>query len=196
MKTIVLALLGAVAAVAQPVGFGVIGGMPLADAFSASNGFTFHTNSKSYILGADLELRLPLGLGLEANALYHPLSSSGTGSGNMESVSGHSFEFPIMAKYRFPSKIVKPFVEGGVSFGTLSGLTETVASGLGVTNKPATSNNPVGVVLGGGVDIHALILHIAPEIRYTRWDKALFTDPTSVMQGSQNQAEFLVDIVF
>jgi hypothetical protein len=46
------------------------------------------------------------------------------------------------------------------------------------------------------VDIHLLIVHIQPEIRYTHWGSAAFVDPLSLVQGSQNQAEFLLGVTF
>jgi hypothetical protein len=49
-------------------------------------------------------------------------------------------------------------------------------------------------VIGGGVGIHALFLHISPEVRYTRWTSQHFT--SFLLNSNQNQAEFLLGITF
>jgi hypothetical protein len=49
--------------------------------------------------------------------------------------------------------------------------------------------------MGGGIDIHVLVLHIAPEIRFTRWTSQHF-DLANVVASNQNQAEFLVGVTF
>jgi hypothetical protein len=59
-----------------------------------------------------------------------------------------------------------------------------------------TSQATMGVVLGGGVDIHVLkLLHVAPEVRFTRWAKEYF-NLAGVLNSSKNQAEFLVGFTF
>ena len=42
--------------------------------------------------------------------------------------SGSQWRFPILLQYRFPTPILKPFVEGGVSFDRLSGLKQAVVT--------------------------------------------------------------------
>jgi len=196
MKPLLLILLGAVSALAQPVGFGVKVGVPMTDFFDTiqSKNFGFNSNTKQYIAGAELEVRLPLGLGIEFDALYHPLAYTGTANGGTENVTAHSFEFPLLVKYKFPSKVVRPFVDAGVAFSTLTDLKTTVTNVA--TNSSGTTKSPIGFVMGAGIDIHLLILHISPEIRYTHWGSAAFVDPLSLVQGSQNQAEVLLGVVF
>ena len=196
MKPLFLVLLGAASAIAQPVGFGVKVGVPLTDFFSTveSKNFGFNSNTKKYIAGVDLEVRLPLGLGIELDALYHPLSYGGSSGATNETVTAHAFEFPLLLKYRFPSKVVRPFIDAGVAFSTLSDLKTTVTNV--VAGGSGTTKSPMGFVMGAGLDIHLLIIHIAPEIRYTHWGSAAFVDPLSLVQGSQNQAEFLLGVLF
>jgi opacity protein-like surface antigen len=198
MKPLFLILLGAAAAIAQPVTFGVKVGVPLTDFFSTveSKNFGFSSNTKQYIAGGTVEVRFPFGLGVELDGLYHPLSYGGASGASTEAVTAHSFEFPLLVKYRFPTKVVKPFIDAGVAFSTLSDLKTTVVTTLGISNAPSTTKNPMGFVMGGGVDIHLLIIHIQPEIRYTHWGSAAFVDPLSLVQGSQNQAEFLLGVTF
>ena len=60
-------------------------------------------------------------------------------------------------------------------------------------NYPPTpfSQRTVGVVVGGGVDLHWKALHIAPEFRFTRWAQQYF-NLSGYLQSGQNQVEFLV----
>ena len=51
-------------------------------------------------------------------------------------------------------------------------------------------------MIGAGLDIHALILHVSPEFRYTRWGAQHFLSSNGGLGSSQNQAEFLVGITF
>jgi hypothetical protein len=53
-----------------------------------------------------------------------------------------------------------------------------------------------GIVFGGGVEVKALVIHIAPEIRFTRWNDQHFLDPAGLIKSNLNQAEFLVGITF
>src|SRR5207253_640172 len=73
---------------------------------------------------------------------------------------------------------MRPFLDAGVSFNKISGLSQIVQTVVfpNRTTTSTTSNPPEltndfssGFTIGGGLDIHALLLHITPEIRYTRW---------------------------
>ena len=98
------------------------------------------------------------------------------------------WEFPLLVKYRFPAKVVRPYVDAGVAWDTLTGATNTLS---GSPEKGVTT----GAVVGAGVDIHVLILHILPEIRYTRWTSQHF-NVANVLSSNQNQAEVMVGITF
>jgi opacity protein-like surface antigen len=115
-----------------------------------------------------------------------------------------AWEFPILAKYRFKGPIVHPFVSAGVAWDKLSGLSQTVTRIVADVSHTTTSSNPFelnkdttrGFVLGAGLDVKALLIHIAPEIRFTRWGARHFIDPNGLFNSKQNQAEFLVGITF
>ena len=169
------------------------------------------TTTNRYIVGPTAELRLPFGLGVEVDALYRHFSYNSSGvigtiAGNLTNIdtTSGSWEFPILAKYRFKGKIIHPFVSAGVAWDTLRGLTQTVTSVIANVTKTTTTSSPAelansttrGFVLGGGVDVKALVIHIAPEVRYTRWGARQFIDPTGLFNSKQNQAEFLVGITF
>jgi hypothetical protein len=166
MRTFALVFFIGFSVAAQPISFGVRGGVPLTDAYSAmtmTSGSEFvktFSQSKEYMVGAMVELRFPFGFSVEADALYHPLNLTqeiSTSAGVFSnSVTLHSWEFPILAKYRFlPVPPLKPYIEAGPSFRAKS----TAASYLSSS----------GITVGGGIQLGVANLRIEPELRYTHW---------------------------
>ena len=214
MRPILLLLLSAAAICAQPIGFGIKGGLPMNDFLNAasSQNFRFDTTTNRYIIGPMVELRLPFGLGIELDALYRHFgySSFSSTSGITTTItdartSSSAWEFPLVAKYKFKGiPLIRPYVEAGVSWDHLTGLTQAVITTVAnITHTSSTSNPPElnqdttrGFVIGGGVDIKALFIHITPEIRYTRWGAKHFIDPSGLLDSNRNQGEFLVGISF
>lgn len=165
-------------------------------------------------------LRLPHGFGVEADALYSRLGFDDLLTtfllGPVEAVQTRtlagSWEFPIVGKYRFRrSSVASPYVDGGVSFRHLTGVSSSVTQtlfvpppGTAVASVSTSSNNNFGIersthggVLGIGLEIHAAILRISPEIRYTRWGADRNLNPTLLaIHSNQNQVSFLVGIAF
>src|ERR1051326_1045287 len=165
MKLPILLLATAGLAVCQPFGAGLKVGLPLTDFLNTVSGVT-STSTDRFVIGPMVELRLPAGVGIEFDILYrhfdyNHIVQSGT---NAVLSTGHAgdWEFPLLLKYKFPSHIVRPYVEAGVAWVKLSGVTNTVGRTPG-------NSTVAGAVLGAGIDIHALVIHIAPELRYTRW---------------------------
>lgn len=205
MRTLSLLLFGAICALSQPVGFGVKAGVPLTSFVSAVHSGTFDWDSSTnrYLIGPTVELRLPAGFGVEFDALYRRLHYSGSGLiGNAFSTSqttGNLWEFPLLLKYRFPSEVVRPYVDAGIAWDTLTGIKQTVTntvSSLTTSNPPELHRNVTeGVVVGVGADIHVL-LHFSPEIRYTRWGSTNLRDALGILQSRRDQAEFLLGITF
>ena len=207
MKILWLAALGAASAFAAgPLTFGIRGGVPFTDFTNAvkSGNFDYTSKTQRYIVGPTAELKLPFGLGIEVDALYRRFSYNGVfaGANVSTSTSGNAWEFPVLAKYRFPAPVARPYIAGGIAWDTLQGLTQNVRTGLanaGVVSRPPVElheSTTMGFVMGVGLDVHALILHISPEIRYTRWGAKHFLDPNGGFGSNQNQAEFLVGITF
>ena len=203
MKTLFLFLIVVVSLLAQPFSAGVKAGVPLTDFLSTVNNISTSVPNR-YIVGVTGELHLPLGLAVELDALYRHLNyqaqiSTGlTGTIITDRTTASSWEFPLLVKYRFPAPIARPFVDAGIAWDTLSGITDTFsaigANPLG-SASPLKNNTTRGFVMGAGVNIHAIVLHISPEIRYTRWTSQHF-NLNGVIQSNQNQAEFLVGFTF
>jgi hypothetical protein len=213
MRPLCLLFFSAAAAFSQPFSYGVKGGMPMTDFVDAvgAQNINASTTTNRYIVGVTGEARLPFGLGVEMDILYRHFSySSSSGVSNLTSnlenmdTTAGSWEFPILAKYRFKGKIVHPFVDAGVAWDKLSGLTQTVTSVVNSITKTSSTSSPAelansttrGFVLGGGVDVKALVIHITPEVRFTRWGAKQFIDPTGMFNSKQSQAEFLVGFTF
>jgi len=208
----------ALAAIAQPVSFGVRAGVPLTNLLNASSALPqpgsppsapFTSTTNRYLIGPTIELRLPLGLGVEFDALYRHYNFSSPGfvtappviyiGEGAEQVEGGDWEFPLMAKYHFPSKPVRPYMGAGVAWDRLGGSSSVICVINCVPNvaPPELRHNTVtGFVAGAGVDIHVLVLHLSPEIRYTRWGEQHFQPSTGMLSSNLNQAEFLLGITF
>ena len=213
MKPLCLLFLSAAAAFSQPFAYGVKGGMPMTDFLDVARAQNIDasTTTNRYIVGVTGEARLPFGLGVELDVLYRHFrysSSSGvsnltTNLTNIDTTSG-AWEFPILAKYRFKGKLFRPFVDGGVAWDKLSGLTQTVKSVVATVTSSKTTSSPAelansttrGYVLGGGVDVKVLKLHISPEVRLTRWGAKHFIDPAGLVDSKQTQAELMVGLTF
>jgi len=199
MRPVLLLLLTSFCAFAQPFSAGIKAGVPLSDFLSTTENGSFNITSTTdhYIIGGEAEVHLPLGLGIEFDVLYRHLSYAGSGTLlnglTTANASGSNWEFPLLLKYRFHFPVVRPFVDGGVSWDALTGLQSSIsATGIATVNRDTTA----GFVLGGGVDIHAIVLHISPEIRFTRWNSAQLSDSTGLLHSNLNQAEFLVGFTF
>lgn len=171
-----------------PIGLGVKAGVPITDGVSktqiGTNTFA-SPDSKNYIIGPMVELRLPFHLAVEADALYRPLNVA-INTGQVTTSSNYStWEFPILAKYRFSFPIVHPYVEAGPSF-------RTTASNI-------SNFSSKGATVGAGVEVQALLLRIAPEFRYTHWasdSKSAVTGLLTPWTSKQDQVEFLVGFSF
>ena len=206
MRPVLLLLLPAASVFAQPFSAGIKAGIPLTDFLDAAGNGTFNYTSPTqrYIVGGMAELRLPLGLGVEFDALYRRLGYTGTGTlgGGLTTISasGSDWEFPLLLKYRFHFPVVRPYLDAGAAWDTLPGLKQAITSAspaLVVLPAPGVKQNTTaGFVVGGGVDIHAVFLHISPEIRFTRWNATQISDALGLLHSNLNQGEFLVGITF
>lgn len=181
-----------VANAASPLSIGIKGGVALTDAYSDDTytltnvTYRNYSDTKDFIIGGFAELRLPFGIGAEADALYRPLHYTTVTSTLLSSTaSGYNstWEFPIVAKYRLPFPIVKPYVEAGPSFRSTT------------NNTRYLSNH--GFALGAGVEVKAILVRISPEIRFTRWGSdGTPTAGSAPAYSNPNQVEFLVGLSF
>jgi opacity protein-like surface antigen len=185
--------------------------MPLNNFLDAakSQQFAFNSTTNRYIVGPTAELHLPFGLGVEFDILYRRFDYNGSGTlagvVTSNSATGNAWEFPLLAKYRFPTKMVHPYVDAGVAWDTLSGLKQAITKSVvqnfittTTTSTPAELNATTtrGFVMGAGLSVKVLVIHVSPEIRFTRWGAQHFIDANGLLHSNVNQGEFLVGITF
>jgi hypothetical protein len=139
-------------------------GGTIPDGQTTSSIYTVLPFSRSFIIGPKLELALPGGFTVEADALHRPLNSRQqivelfSGGSKIDFgtfTSRHAdWEFPILGRYGFSVSRLRPFAEAGVSL------------------RPAGSGTNVshwGVTAGAGIDLSVRGFAISPAVRFTRW---------------------------
>lgn len=178
----------------QHLTIGIKSGIPLTDAFDNETTHGVDTivhsfsSSKNFVIGPVVELGLPLGLAIEADALYRRLNLTIDNTVLPQppihtSTDITSWEFPILGKYyffRLPG--LHPYVEAGPIFRAVS--------------HEASNLSNSGVAFGGGVNIQIWKLRIMPELRYERWGSDSATAAITAFASNLNQAEFLIGIGF
>jgi hypothetical protein len=214
--SVVLVCLAAVGR-GQSVQLGVIGGVPITDAYETGAGSYPHfcnyagasSATRRYTVGPEFRMGLPHGFGVAAGALYKRFGYDDYSEVACLAVYtrsiGNSWEFPAMATYRLPSQLPgRPYVAAGPSFRSTTDVSltgyETYPGGYTSNIQPSTTPNAlvdrrskVGFAAGLGGEAKAGRLRIRPELRYTRW--AASTNElgvSNVVQSDQNQVEFLL----
>ena len=199
MRLVWLWLIGTLSAFAQPISGGIRGGLPLTDFYQAvsSSGATLSSTSTRFILGPTIELHLPGGFGLEADALYRHFdyrASANLVDSLLKLGASNGWEFPLLLKYRLPGPFVRPFLDAGVAFDHWSGFKQLQV--LAVTTRSNVSGTNTGFVAGAGIELHTPLIRLSPEIRYTRWGASSITDVSGALRSNQNQVEVLVGLTF
>lgn len=164
----------------QFLSIGVKGGIPLNDAYTNGGNGDLTGNTNRFLIGAMGEVRLPFHLGVEADALYRHYSMNGNGV--------NEWQFPILLKYRFGHvPLFRPYVDAGPIFNHVTGISSVTP------NQSAT-----GVVVGAGLDLHPIFVHISPEFRYVHWGSQNYNFAAlgSSLASNQNQYQFLVGLTF
>lgn len=191
MKLILSTLLLFAPLTAQVINWGIKGGIPLNDAVQAAGAFRPVQNR--WTLGPIVEINLPAGLGLEAEALYRRVGyeTTVTVPGVAQPVNSvfnsNAWTFPVLAKYKFPGDLARLYVSGGFVFRTLTD----------VPNLWDSSSK--GWVLGAGIRYNTKLIKISPELRYTRWGTDHFQVNAAhgnTLNSTLNQVELLVGITF
>ena len=174
---------------AGPLAFGVMAGVPLQDLIDAQA--PYQSLMKKWTIGPVIDLDLPKGIGVEMDLLWR-------GAGyryNTSDQTASSWEFPLMLKYKFPGKVVRPFLGAGITFRHLGDLGLLTAPGQLLTK----SNGSRGFVFGGGLRFSLKLVKLAPQLRYTHWDNSPLTIGTltsSVVNYRKSQVEFLIGLTF
>jgi hypothetical protein len=173
---------------AQPVQVGVKGAVPVLDTTPDYGG-----ESKPYLVGPSVEVRLPKGFAIEVDALYQRVGqtrtaqfggiSAGPSNGFINGVyfnrmRGNSWQFPILGKWYFRerSSAWQPFVSLGPSIRRVAYTYDTAEAFAGLngltnfqTHAEHAGNWSVGGTAGAGARFNKGRFAITPEFRYTRW---------------------------
>ena len=154
-KFILLSFIGFAAARAQSLSVGILGGAPFTDVVNGDqiNGIQSIAKSTNFTVGPALQVNLPLSLRLEVDALFRPYHFSLLEPFNSVDISAQQWRFPVLLQYRFRAPLVKPFVEAGLSFDHLSGISSAAKSVIASGPGQLLHQSDAGVVLGAGIEV-------------------------------------------
>jgi hypothetical protein len=208
----------------QGISVGLKIGIPVTEYFETGRSGSLHGDAqysaatRRYTLGASGEWHLTKSFGFEIDALYHRMgyvaivnffdSANGNFSSSSIDVKGSSWEFPVMAKYRFSPRY-RPYIAGGGVLRYLGPVrgrgTQTNGSLAGMTSSTTVldTNDPSelrkrfypGLTVGSGIEFGAGPMHLLPEFRYTRWTSNI-SGPGGLLRFAPNQAEFMFGVLF
>lgn len=188
---------------AGPIEFGAKVGLPLTHVLKSSDNPStlIDTETRRYLFGPTVELKLPFRLSIEADALYQRFSfhsglirNPGSVLAATSDASVNQWEFPIMAKYKFNGGRVRPYVAAGASFRHISDVSRlsNFVSGTNPGNDTGT-----GFVAAGGVQLNLFLVKISPELRFTQWGANSFADGFgNILKTTRSQGEVMVGITF
>jgi hypothetical protein len=191
----------------QALSVGAVGG---AIATNDLTGAGATSVSKRYVVGPALDIGLPLGFGIEVDAVYrregYQTAFSNFAYSVVSGERANSWEFPLLLKYKLPVHAIKPFVEAGYAPRVIHGSIQFDSISFFPNPSPlqhsTTSTDwPVsqGLVAGGGIQFGIGSLRLSPEFRYTHWNDTAITgvypDGPS-WQSAQNQIDVLLGITW
>ena len=133
-KLALICLTCAAGANAQSLSVGVIGGANFNDVVNAANIGSLQSvaNSSNFSIGPSVRVNLPASFRIEVDALYRPYGFNLVGAaGLLYPVTAQQWRFPVLLQYRFNAPLVHPFVEAGLSFDHLSGISNAAISVVG-----------------------------------------------------------------
>lgn len=209
MRGFCVCLLLALSSRAQPLSIGVKGAMlPIGDLV----GYWGRSESRPYLVGPFVEVRLPHRLAFECDALYHRFGYSSTtsdilGGVNTERVRANSWTFPILGKYRFSLHGIRPYALLGYAPRRTTGTYADSGYWRDYTGAPTlvrfsgsvSYDTGHALVTGGGIETGAGRLRLSPEVRYLRWKDPLFTEYGShgvYLSAPQNEVQLVLGIAW
>jgi hypothetical protein len=182
MRVLALSLAGLLALpvhalLAQNLAFGGVLGANLTPNFQpfySATGIAY-TNTHTLLAGVEAEWSFAGAISIEADGLYRRLHELGIPPSAFSIV---TWEFPILAKCRFPRPRFTPFLEAGPSFRATGNLNDIHPSHYGFT-------------AGFGIERQVGRLRLETAVRYTHWAADLHSIPSDI-RTSSDQLELLV----
>ena len=189
----------------QPLTIGAEGGVRLTGDPQIYDPIFDRSNSKPYLVGPMVEVRLPFHFAFEADALYSRLGNATyipliANESDIRTIA-NSWEFPLLVKYRLPVPRVHPYASLGFAPRRAAGTINTIHYGFYPGDVTFSSvdwhAHDHAFVLGGGVGVELWRIRITTEIRYLRWEVP--TTPSSsdaayYLRVPQNEAQVLLGI--
>ena len=189
----------------QPLTIGAEGGVRLTGDPQIYDPIFDRSNSKPYLVGPMVEVRLPFHFAFEADALYSRLGNTTyipliANESDIRTIA-NSWEFPLLVKYRLPVPRVHPYASLGFAPRRAAGTINTIHYGFYPGDVTFSSvdwhAHDHAFVLGGGVGVKLWRIRITTEIRYLRWEVP--TTPSSsdaayYLRVPQNEAQVLLGI--
>ncbi|HUP05439.1 MAG TPA: hypothetical protein VMU19_15680 [Bryobacteraceae bacterium] len=175
----------------QHLAIGLIGGGALTDAAqqqSADPQATGSSPHKDWLAGAAFEYRIAPRFSVEADGMYRLLNATVT-QVELPGTPNHvypenvvTWEFPLLAKYRFGDGKWQPFVEAGPEART--------------TGNRNFNPSHVGATAGVGLATRWRGFEIAPALRYTRWERDRYSSilGQTLFASRPNQVELLLGV--
>jgi hypothetical protein len=149
-----------------------------------------NSESRRYVVGPMVELRLPHRFAVEGDVLYSRLGYTSFAESPFYAVTnrvrGNVWEFPVVAKYRLGA----PYLLGGYAPRRLTSTYRAPVESSSITH---------GLVAGGGVDLAAGRLRFSPEVRYVRWNAdaiGVYGSHGFYVEGAQNEVKLLLGIAW
>ncbi|HWC96897.1 MAG TPA: hypothetical protein VG456_09115 [Candidatus Sulfopaludibacter sp.] len=165
------------------------------------------SETKRFLYGPMVEVRLPFRFAIEADALYNRFGYTQTYSSSAggvftfftERIVANSWEFPLLLKYRLPLRVVHPYLSFGYAPRHSSGRVDFSSVTLGgpyASSGPKTFPSDHAWIVGGGVRLPLGPFSVSPEIRYLHWNDSLVYfyrgGPGYDSVVPQNEAQVLV----
>lgn len=124
------------------------------------------------------------------------------------SVSANRWELPILLKYRFSGRFVRPFLAAGPAVSVVSGLHQEVDSGgrdisghvgvshLSLDGAPELAHSAaIGLMMGAETESRLGPVRLEPQFRYAVWPTHHFQD-LDRFRSNSNDAVFLLGLIF
>jgi hypothetical protein len=188
---------------AGKVSVGLIAGLPVTSLLEARREAVSETSR--FTFGPDLRIGLWHDFAVDIDLLYKRAEFGVQADPVRGAI--RRLELPIQLRYLFPGPGLRPWVQVGVSFNRVVGVTgsdECDQTGLGgrlfrLAGAPVIEmrhRSTHGPVLGAGVEFRKKRLQIDAEIRVTRWVDRNFGTRDSALQSNLTQVEVLVGLRF
>jgi hypothetical protein len=207
---------------AQGLHFGLKAGVPATAYFETGQTGSLHGGSeysaatRRYTVGASVEWRLTHTFGFELDTQYKRMGYVGIVTSFWNGIlttaafdtKGASWDFPLLAKYRF-GRVTRPYIAGGGVLryiGPIRGRGELTVQDLvaqTTTRTPIDTTEPTdvrkrqypGITAGAGIEFGLGLVRLLPEFRFTRWT-ANIAGPGGTLRFNPNQAEFFLGLLF